>query len=142
MIGKRKSPIPGGSVGMGDHVVPPPLPPEPVAPPPTSGPEIFKLIVKLMPKLDPLGGVREVVELEDILAYFRTSTPPDFGIKAGLLLRRQVGGSYLVAQCFLSTTDTLSCDSFGRPYGRIFRTLRFDGALQDLFRHEDLIVFT
>ena len=116
----------------------------PVAPPPPGGgSELFNLVVKLLPRLDPIGGVREVTELEDVLTYFRTRTPPDFSIKAGLLLRqRQVGGPYLVAQCFLSKADTLSCDSFGHPYGRIFRTLEFDGGLRDLFRHEDLIVFT
>lgn len=135
--------MPDLRVDAGGPVVPPPLQPGPAEPPlPSTGSEIFKLLTKLMPKLDPLGEVKEILKLEEVLAFFSTDTPPDFDIRAGLLLRRQLGGSYLVAQVFLGTAGTLSCDSLGRPYGRIFRTLEFDRALQDLFRHEDLIVFT
>ncbi len=95
-----------------------------------------------MSKFDPLGGVSELTELEDILEFFSTDTPEDFGIKAGILLRQRNGGSYLVAQCYLDTVGRLSCDSTGRPYGRFFRTFKFDRGLEDLFGHEDLIIFT
>jgi hypothetical protein len=106
------------------------------------GSESFGLIFRLMRKIDPLGGVRELTELDDILTYFSTETPHDFTIKAGLLLRQRNGGTYLVAQCFLGDGGNLGCDPYGRPYGRIFRTLKFDPGLLDLFGRDDLIIFT
>jgi hypothetical protein len=103
---------------------------------------VFKLVFKLMRKLDPLGGIRELTELEDILGYFSANTPDDFDIRAGAVLRQYSGGSYMVAQCYLNRTGALSCDSYGYPYGRLFRTLDFDQGLHDLFGQQDLIVFT
>jgi hypothetical protein len=116
--------------------------PQPQPPPPSDPPDIFKLLFKFILKLNPLDGIRELTELEDILEYFATNTPDDFDVKAGLLLKQHSGGSYLVAQCFLNAAETLSCDNSGRPYGRLFRTLEFDTGLQELFGHEDLIIFT
>jgi hypothetical protein len=103
---------------------------------------LFRLIFKLMRKLHLIGGVRRVTELEDVLRYFSVNVPDDFDVKAGLLFRRRSGGSYLVAQLYLNDSGTLCCDGEGRPHGRLFRTLEFDGGLQDLFGEKDLIIFS
>jgi hypothetical protein len=114
--------------------------PPPFLPP--DQPDLIRTLIQWLPGLDPLSGIRELTEFDDILEYFQTKTPDDFEIKAGVLLKQRSGGSYLLAQCFLNAAGNVCRDRLGRPYGRIFRTLEFDHRLYELFGNKDLIIFT
>ncbi|GCE95754.1 hypothetical protein NIES46_38200 [Arthrospira platensis NIES-46] len=93
---------------------------------------------KLSPRLLGLPEIQTIITFKEVISYFNSDRPADYGIKQGLIIREAHSEGQLIAQVFLDRNNQFICRPDGTPYGRQLVTKELDRELAKTFGNRNL----